>query len=299
MRSQSSLERVRKKPGGKTNHPKIQRRQFTTIHHRRNKKQNRLRKTWQRTRNPQDAQLLKQAQPNIQKQIKRYQKDAWTDTLRAVSRHDDSLWRLTRRLKNNKTNIPSLQTNTPQTDEQKANTLATQFARVSSGSPDVTILQNEVTEQVKNFTKTKYPIPPPILNKILTTPKQLKKLITKLPNNKAPGVDQLPNILIKNLPKKATVQLTHIINKIMLLQHFPQQWKHAIVVPIPKPSKNPTDPSSYRPISLLSSLSKLVERAILNKLRLLGLESKVPEENPRCWWPWTCKRPLTASGLAG
>ncbi|GBO33258.1 putative RNA-directed DNA polymerase from transposon BS, partial [Araneus ventricosus] len=37
--------------------------------------------------------------------------------------------------------------------------------------------------------------------------------------------------------------------------HFPQRWKTAIVVP-----------DSYRPISLLSSLSKLAETIILNRL---------------------------------
>jgi hypothetical protein len=106
----------------------------------------------------------------------------------------------------------------------------------------------------------------------------MKKIIKKLPNNKSPGADEISNILIKNLTKKALVQATHITNAVMLLQYFPSQWKHSITIPILKPNKNPTDPASYRPISLLSLLSKLVEKAILAKLRLLGLELRIPDE---------------------
>ena len=91
-------------------------------------------------------------------------------------------------------------------------------------------------------------------------------------------MDGLPNNLIRNIPRKGLVQLTHIINAIMILQHFPKQWKHAIISPIPKPNKDPTKPESYRPISLLNSLSKLAERALLNRLRDLGFENMVPEE---------------------
>jgi hypothetical protein len=41
---------------------------------------------------------------------------------------------------------------------------------------------------------------------------------------------------------------------------FPNTWKRAKVIPIPKPNKPTTDPNSYRPISLLSTVGKLFER---------------------------------------
>jgi hypothetical protein len=44
------------------------------------------------------------------------------------------------------------------------------------------------------------------------------------------------------------------------LGHFPATWKSAKVIPIPKSNKPSTDPKSYRPISLLSTLGKLFER---------------------------------------
>ncbi len=43
-------------------------------------------------------------------------------------------------------------------------------------------------------------------------------------------------------------------------------WKHAIIVPILKPGKNPSDPSSYRPIALTSQLCKIMERIITDRM---------------------------------
>ncbi|GBN05578.1 RNA-directed DNA polymerase from mobile element jockey [Araneus ventricosus] len=52
----------------------------------------------------------------------------------------------------------------------------------------------------------------------------------------------------------------------MTIGHFPTRWKTATVVPILKPGKDPTDTSSYRPISLLPSISKIAEHLILTRL---------------------------------
>ncbi|GBO27381.1 RNA-directed DNA polymerase from mobile element jockey [Araneus ventricosus] len=47
---------------------------------------------------------------------------------------------------------------------------------------------------------------------------------------------------------------------------FPTRSKTATVIPILKPGKDPTDPVSYRPISLLPSISKIAEHLILSRL---------------------------------
>jgi hypothetical protein len=43
--------------------------------------------------------------------------------------------------------------------------------------------------------------------------------------------------------------------------------KHAIIVPIHKPGKQANSPTSYRPISLLPTISKLYERILLNRIK--------------------------------
>ena len=47
---------------------------------------------------------------------------------------------------------------------------------------------------------------------------------------------------------------------------FPAAWKEATVIGIHKPNKHRSDPSAYRPISLLSSLGKIYERLLLARL---------------------------------
>jgi hypothetical protein len=49
------------------------------------------------------------------------------------------------------------------------------------------------------------------------------------------------------------------------MTYFPSKWKHASVIRIPKPNKDHSNPSNFRPISLLSAVSKLFERVILKR----------------------------------
>ena len=57
----------------------------------------------------------------------------------------------------------------------------------------------------------------------------------------------------------------HIIHTLIDQEIFPKQWKISIVSPIPK-TDNPTSIEDYRPILVLSVLSKVYERVILNQL---------------------------------
>jgi hypothetical protein len=74
----------------------------------------------------------------------------------------------------------------------------------------------------------------------------------------SPGDDAINNSLLKNLSRKALVFLTY-------LSYFPTKWKHSKVIPIPKPNKDHSDPSNFRPISLLSAISKVFEKVILKQ----------------------------------
>lgn len=58
----------------------------------------------------------------------------------------------------------------------------------------------------------------------------------------------------------------YTINASITLCYFPMAWKEAKVVAVPKPGKPRKQPASYRPISLLSALSKVAERIMHKKL---------------------------------
>lgn len=121
---------------------------------------------------------------------------------------------------------------------------------------------NNPTKDIDAFLKAYQPLP----NTTHTSPKKLKNIIKFLPNNRAPGHDGIPNIVLKNLTNKALILLTKIVNACFNLGHFPTKWKLAKVFPIPKPGKKLEDPSNYRPISLLSCIAKVVEKVLLNKI---------------------------------
>jgi hypothetical protein len=64
---------------------------------------------------------------------------------------------------------------------------------------------------------------------------------------------------------KYNLFLTCLFNSCLKLSYFPTKWKHAKVIPIPKPNKDHSDPSNFRPIRFLSSMSKVFEKVISKK----------------------------------
>ena len=62
---------------------------------------------------------------------------------------------------------------------------------------------------------------------------------------------------------------------------FPPDWRKAIIIPIPKPGKDPTNPTNYRPIALTSCICKTMERMI-NRRLVWYLESHNLLTNVQC-----------------
>ena len=100
-----------------------------------------------------------------------------------------------------------------------------------------------------------------------TTPFEVKHIIKKgIKARSAPGPDNITNLMIKRLPPVYHIILSQIINACLQLSYMPQQWKSVIVIMILKPGKDLILVTSYRPISLLNTFSKLFERVILIRL---------------------------------
>ena len=87
-------------------------------------------------------------------------------------------------------------------------------------------------------------------------------------NRSAPGPDGISYLTIKHLSNSALTKLTAIYNYCLLYGYFPSRWKQAYGTMIPKPSNDPKQPSSYRPISLLPALGKLLEQIFVRRLNL-------------------------------
>jgi hypothetical protein len=104
----------------------------------------------------------------------------------------------------------------------------------------------------------------------LTSPAEVKREIRANINpKKSPGFDLITGQILKELPRKALVKLTNPINASFRLKYVPQQRKVAEVIMISKPGKPPHETSSYRPISLLPIMSKLFEKLLLKRLKII------------------------------
>jgi len=80
------------------------------------------------------------------------------------------------------------------------------------------------------------------------------------------GPNGITNRALKHFPKRIVSLLTQIFNAVFRNHYFPQVWQHARVISILKLRKDPAQPSSYRPISLLERIGKLIERILLARI---------------------------------
>jgi hypothetical protein len=99
---------------------------------------------------------------------------------------------------------------------------------------------------------------------------------------KAPGYYLITGKLLKELPRKGLRAITPIYNAIFRLEYFPCHWKIGQIIMIAKPGKNPSEVTSYRPISLLPPLStrKILEEIILKRLTpTLAVNKVIPSHH--------------------
>ena len=89
--------------------------------------------------------------------------------------------------------------------------------------------------------------------------------LTKLNVKKATGLDSIDNRLLKTGAQVLAPSLTNLLNKSLTSGEFPEKWKTAEVMPIHKKGDR-TMLSNYRPVSILSSISKILERVVHNQL---------------------------------
>ena len=95
---------------------------------------------------------------------------------------------------------------------------------------------------------------------------------------KSSGNDGLPPRLLKDSATIIAPPLTHIIN--LSLQHglIPSEWKSTKIVPIHK-SGSKSDFDNYRPISILPSVSKVIEKIVHRQLMKFLNDNRLLSEN--------------------
>ena len=109
------------------------------------------------------------------------------------------------------------------------------------------------------------PVRPPTFNLTSITPDTISNILGDLCLSKSCGLDGLTARLLKDAGETIVQPLTHIFNQSITKKHFPTEWKTACVSALFK-DRDRSDPTNYRPISLLSIVSKMLEKIIHEEL---------------------------------
>ena len=100
------------------------------------------------------------------------------------------------------------------------------------------------------------------------------ELLLALDTSKTNGPDNLSAKMLKSTAVSIDPVLTKLLNLSIITGKLPSAWKTSSVVPVPK-AENKSDAKNYRPISLFSVTSKILERHIHGKI-LMHLQSAYP-----------------------
>ena len=94
---------------------------------------------------------------------------------------------------------------------------------------------------------------------------KVRKLIMNT-KSKSCELDTIPAIVLKSIPPSILTIITNIINQSLQFGSFLRNWKTTIVRPLIKMHGIALVKSSYKPVSNLSYISKLVEKAMLDHI---------------------------------
>ena len=94
---------------------------------------------------------------------------------------------------------------------------------------------------------------------------EIKKIIAKLPNKASSGYDNISNKLLKLLNEEISGPLCDLFNASLEQGIFPSNMKLSEVIPLHK-GKSRDVPENYRPISLLVTISKVLEKLVYKRV---------------------------------
>ena len=199
-----------------------------------------------RSKNPTHFAKYKKIRNNVTTML-RSAKQRYFNSL--TSANSKQFWKTVKLVNKQQETIPVLSQDNINaiTDKEKSNMLNSYFSKCWNHSepPLTDLLESNYEETCPDH--------------LFCTTQEIVQLIKGLDLSKANGPDRISARMLKGTCESIAPSLTNLFNLSIAKGHFPKLWKEARVVPIPK-STTKHSPSGYRPISLLSILSKLLEK---------------------------------------
>lgn len=239
---------------------------------------NKLTRNWQRCMDPVNKGILKSAINIAGKLVKdlvrRDRNSNWRSMLEQLGPGSKKFWRISRSLRGKRVSAPGTLRHGNDiiiTSLDRAEAFASVFEKshtttLNDVHPHDRIVHRAMNGMNRTDTNDEFDA---------FTVADLTEEIATLRPFKAPGGDNIPNILLKYLPEIALGELCDIYNACLRLNHWPTSFKLAKVTPIPKPGKDKGCSENYRPISLLNTLGKLFEKLIHKRISVFVAENDI------------------------
>jgi hypothetical protein len=221
------------------------------------------RSTWHKTHPPEDRRPFNKASNKLKAALHEMRNAPFAAYVSTLKQDDHSIWKSIKSRKKPQPSLPPIRTNsTPpapwaKSDKEKAELFAKHLLEVFTPHDDT---QDPEIEKGLAFPTQ------PLVHLQAFTLSELKTEIKLLNPHRAHGIDLITAHMLKELPHEGYLNLLYILNAIRRLDYWPAPLKQAKVIMIPKLGKNPTDVTSYRPISLLPIISKVLEKLILKRI---------------------------------
>ncbi|KAK3505952.1 hypothetical protein QTP70_003342 [Hemibagrus guttatus] len=120
----------------------------------------------------------------------------------------------------------------------------------------------------------------PSLTQLSTVAAEEVLQITRSCNPTTCPLDPIPSAMLQTISPDLLPFITTVINGSLTSGHIPTAFKKARVIPIlKKPALDPSDISNYRPVSLLSFLSKILECVVCNQLSDYLMQNNLHDPN--------------------
>ena len=94
----------------------------------------------------------------------------------------------------------------------------------------------------------------------------VRRAIKSCRNSKAFGLDKLSIFHLKNLGPRTIKYITALFNLSVTTCQILAIWKSSLIIPVPKPGKDTSVGTLYRPISLLCPAAKVLESLIMSTI---------------------------------
>ncbi|PNF23822.1 hypothetical protein B7P43_G15913 [Cryptotermes secundus] len=120
-------------------------------------------------------------------------------------------------------------------------------------------------ENAFSFLKDAFPINFPSIKIIPTSEAEIKNIIHTMKTKNSSGFDEVTSKILKACSDLISCPLTHICNHSLYTGIFPDRLKISIVKPVFKKGDK-YSMTNYRPISLLSTFSKILEKVMYSRI---------------------------------